>query len=62
MIDTYSTRPAIPSSDRAEIFDCLHRLSLDELMAARRLILAELDRRTGKRKFQLPAHVEKMLD
>lgn len=56
-----STSPSRPSSDRAEIFACLHRLSLDELLTAKRLILDELDMRTGKRKFQLPEHVLKML-
>lgn len=35
-----------------EILRTLHRLSMDELIDARRLIQDELDQRTGKRKFQ----------
>jgi hypothetical protein len=37
---------------QAEILKTLHRLSLDELLDAKRLIQDELDQREGRKKFQ----------
>lgn len=40
------------TTHQAEILKTLHRLSMDELLDARRLIQDELDRREGRAKFQ----------
>jgi hypothetical protein len=37
---------------QAEILKTLHRLSMDELLDAKRLIQDELDQRQGRKKFQ----------
>lgn len=39
------------TTHQAEILKTLHRLSMDELIEAKRLLQAELDKRQGREKF-----------
>ena len=49
------------AAEKSSFRDILAAMSLDEVEEALRLLQLEHDQRTGKRKFQLPEHVLKML-
>ena len=51
-----------PGQTQVEATEWIASLSFDDLLVVEALVESEIRHRTGKEKFQLPAHVQAMLN
>lgn len=55
-------RPPPPSAFAVEMTQLITEAPMDDLLVLRDVVKAELDRREGREKYQLPAHVRRMVN